>query len=80
MSNERGLALGFPRPGLRDPAPRHADRCAALDPAALAADAAEACELAREPDVQRLTRVLVARCAAARALTTRHLDLVEPRR
>ncbi|MCA1942828.1 MAG: hypothetical protein LDL15_04410, partial [Yonghaparkia sp.] len=69
----RILAHGFPPPGLRDPALHHADRCAALDPVALAADAAEACAVAREPHVERLTRVLLARCAAARALTTRYL-------
>lgn len=76
----RILAQGFPPPGLRDHALRHADRCAALDAGALASDAAVACAVAREPAVGLVTRVLISRCAAARALTTRYLDLVESRR
>jgi hypothetical protein len=76
----RILAPGFPPVGLRDHALRHADRCAALHRAALAADAAEACAIAREPQVEQLTRILLARCTAARALTTSYLDLVESRR
>jgi hypothetical protein len=75
----RILAPGFPPPGLRDLALACADRVAALDPTGLATDAAEACDLAREPAVDVVPRVLVAGCAAARALTTRYLDLVESR-
>jgi len=44
-----------------------------------ARDVAEACAVAREPDVAPLFRVLVQRCAAARTLTGAYLDLVENR-
>lgn len=80
MSTEANHAHGFPPAGLRDHALRHADRCAALETAALSADVDEACAVAREPQVERLRRVLLARCAAARALTMSYLDLVESRR
>ncbi len=80
MSTKANLTQGFPPPGLRVHALRHADRCAALGPAALSADVDEACVVAREPQAERLRRVLLARRAAARALTMSYLDLVESRR
>jgi hypothetical protein len=40
---------------------------------------AEACEIAREPRVDDVARVLTARCAVAVDLTRRYLDLVEQR-
>lgn len=39
-----------------------------------------ACEVAREPAVELVTKVLLERCAQARALTESYLDLVEARR
>ena len=76
----RILAKGFPPTGWREAALRVAERCASLSTDALAADAAEACAVAREPNVDLVIRVLAERCARAVSLTDRYLGSVENRR
>lgn len=73
-----GLARGLP--GWRDAALIAAERAQHLAPAALHDMVAEACEIAREPRVSDVVRVLAARCAMAMDLTCRYVDLVEQRR
>ena len=82
----RGLVPPDPRilarglPGWRDAALLAAERAAALPNTTLRDMAAEACEIAREPRVDDVARVLAARCAMAPDLTRRYVDLVEQRR
>ena len=73
----RILAHGMP--SWRAAAQRAATLAQSLPPAALSDMVAEACEIAREPRVTDLARVLSARCAVAVDLTHRYLDRVEQR-
>ncbi|MBT9556523.1 MAG: hypothetical protein IV100_10860 [Myxococcales bacterium] len=75
----RILARGFPPDGWRADALAAAVRCAAISHTDLAADAAEACAVAREPAVDAVTRLMVQRCAHALVLTESYLSLVESR-
>lgn len=74
----RILARGMP--GWRVAALNAAQRAELLQPEVLNEMAAEACEIAREPRVAEVARVLSARCAMAVDLTRRYVDLVEQRR
>lgn len=75
----RILARGFPPPGWHADALSAAVRCAALSAVDLVADAAEACAIAREPQVEAVVDVLVSRCSRAVPLTEGYLALVESR-
>ncbi len=75
----RILARGFPPAGFRADALAAAARCAAIARSELAADVEEACDVAREPGVDAVTRVLLHRCSHAVALTEAYWLLVESR-